>query len=182
MRGIRAVPRNRERTQEYQRHARHLLMELDPIGVSDTPEAAGEYDCMIGPLLHRLSRGTVSITPPHHPFRRRRDCAGRRRPGVRRSRARRFRHSAAGTRRHWRHRSGRDPHRDRRRHARREDHSDRTCGRGPRCSRGSAAGPCTRNAAAHDGAKRLKRAAAALRCSQRSGLMPGGAQARHKSR
>lgn len=38
-------------------------MELDPIGVSDTPEAAVEYDCMIRPLLHRLSRGTVSITP-----------------------------------------------------------------------------------------------------------------------
>jgi hypothetical protein len=37
-------------------------MESDPIGVPDTPEAAGEYDCMIGPLLHRLSRGTVSIT------------------------------------------------------------------------------------------------------------------------
>jgi hypothetical protein len=59
-------------------------------------------------------------------------------------------------------------HRDRRRHARREDHSDRSHGRGPRRSRGSAAGPCTRNAAAHDGAKRLKRAAAALRCGCRS--------------
>jgi hypothetical protein len=77
MRGIRAVLRNRKRTQEYRRQARHLLMELDPIGVSDTPEAAGEYDCMIGPLLHRLSRGTVSITSrPHHPFRRCRDYAG----------------------------------------------------------------------------------------------------------
>jgi hypothetical protein len=53
---IQAVPRNRERTQEYQRQARHLLMELDPIDVSDTPEAAGEYDCMIGPLLHRGPR------------------------------------------------------------------------------------------------------------------------------
>ena len=67
MRGIQAVPRNRKRTQEYQRQAPHLLMELDPIGVSDTPEAAGEYDCMIGPLLHRLSRGTVSITPASSP-------------------------------------------------------------------------------------------------------------------
>ena len=64
MRGIRAVPRNRERTQDYQRQARHLLMELDPIGVSGTPEAAGEYDCMIGRLLHRLSRGTVSASSP----------------------------------------------------------------------------------------------------------------------
>ena len=67
MRGIRAVPRNRERTQEYERQARHLLMELDPIGVPGTPEAAGEYDHMIGPLLHRLSRGTVSITPASSP-------------------------------------------------------------------------------------------------------------------
>lgn len=67
MRGIQAVPRNRERTQEYQRQARHLLMELDPIGVSDTPEAVGEYDCMIGPLLHRLSRGTESITRASSP-------------------------------------------------------------------------------------------------------------------
>ena len=66
MRGIRAVPET-ERTQEYQRQARHMLMESDPIGVSDTPEAAGEYDCMIGPLLHRLSRGTVSITPASSP-------------------------------------------------------------------------------------------------------------------
>lgn len=63
MRGIQAVPRNRERTQEYQRQARHLLMELDPIGVPDTPEAADEYDYMIDPLQHRPSRGTASITP-----------------------------------------------------------------------------------------------------------------------
>ncbi len=60
MRGIQAVPRNRERTQEYQRQARHPLMESNPIGVPDTPEAAGEYDSMIGPLPHRLSRGTAS--------------------------------------------------------------------------------------------------------------------------
>jgi hypothetical protein len=65
-------------------------------------------------------------------------------------------------------RFGRDPHRDRRRHARREDHSDRTCDRGPRRGRGSAAGPCRRDAAAHAGAKRLKHAAAALRCGCRS--------------
>ena len=35
-------------------------------------------------------------------------------------------------------------------------------------SRGSAAGPCTRNAAPHDDAERLKRAAAALHCGRRS--------------
>lgn len=174
MRGIRAVRRNGERTQECQRQARHLLMELDPIGVSDTPEATGEYDCMIGPLLHRLSRGTASITPPHHPFRRRRDCAGQRRPGVRRGRARHFRQSAAaGTRTHWRHRSGRDPHRDRRRQARWEDHSDRACGCGPRRSRR----PCrwTRNAAAPDGARLKLAAAARLRggCRSRPDLPVG---------
>ena len=60
-------PPKPERTQEYQRQARHLLMELEPIAVSGTPEAAGEYDCMIGPLLHRLSRGTASITPASSP-------------------------------------------------------------------------------------------------------------------
>jgi hypothetical protein len=42
-------------------------MESDPIGVPGTPEAAGEYDRMIDPLLHRLSRGTVSITPASSP-------------------------------------------------------------------------------------------------------------------
>ena len=67
MRGIRAVPRNRERMQEHQRQARHLLMEPDTIGVPDTPQAAGNYDCMIGPLPHRLSRGTASITPASSP-------------------------------------------------------------------------------------------------------------------
>jgi len=62
-------------------------MELDPIGVSDTPEAAGEYDCVIGPLLHRLSRGAVSITPASSLVSP---------PSWRstHSRARRFRHSA----------------------------------------------------------------------------------------
>ena len=63
MRGIRAVPRNRERTQESQRQARHLLLELDPIGVSDTPEAAGEYDRRIGPL----PPSTVPRNRIHHP-------------------------------------------------------------------------------------------------------------------
>jgi hypothetical protein len=56
-------PPNRERTQEYQRQARHLLMELDPIGVSDTPEAVGEYDCMIG----SITTSTVPRNRIHHP-------------------------------------------------------------------------------------------------------------------
>ena len=36
---------------------RRLLMAWDPIGVSDIPEAADEYDCMISPLLHLLFEG-----------------------------------------------------------------------------------------------------------------------------
>jgi hypothetical protein len=34
---------------------RRLLMEWDPIGVAEIPEAADEYDCMISPLVHRLA-------------------------------------------------------------------------------------------------------------------------------
>ena len=34
-----------------------MLLEWDPIGVSDEPEAADEYDCMIGPLLRQLFDG-----------------------------------------------------------------------------------------------------------------------------
>jgi hypothetical protein len=65
-------------------------MESDPIGVPGTPEAAGEYDCMIGPHYIDCPAKPYPSPPPHHPFRRRRDCAGRRRPGVRRSRAAAF--------------------------------------------------------------------------------------------
>jgi hypothetical protein len=50
-------PRNKERTRESQRQVRCLLMEWDPIGVSDIPEAADEYDCMISSLLHLLFEG-----------------------------------------------------------------------------------------------------------------------------
>jgi hypothetical protein len=56
-------PRNREGTPGVSTPGTSSAHGIDPIGVSDTPEAAGEYDCMIGPLLHRLSRGTASITP-----------------------------------------------------------------------------------------------------------------------
>jgi hypothetical protein len=42
---------------ESQHQVRHLLREWDPIGVSGISEAVDEYDCMIGPLLHRLSDG-----------------------------------------------------------------------------------------------------------------------------
>jgi hypothetical protein len=37
-----------------------MLLRWDPIGVSDAPEAADEYDCMISPLMQRLHRGTTS--------------------------------------------------------------------------------------------------------------------------
>jgi len=36
---------------------RRLLMEWDPIGLAGIPEAAGEYDCMITPLLHPVFEG-----------------------------------------------------------------------------------------------------------------------------
>ena len=47
-----------ERSREFARQMRPLLMEWDPIGVADIPSAADEYDCMIPPLLHRLFKGT----------------------------------------------------------------------------------------------------------------------------
>jgi hypothetical protein len=39
------------------RQVRRLLMEWDPIGASGVAEAADEYDCMIGPLMHQLFDG-----------------------------------------------------------------------------------------------------------------------------
>ena len=36
---------------------RSRLLAWDPIGVADAPEAQDEYDCMISPLMHRLSDG-----------------------------------------------------------------------------------------------------------------------------
>jgi hypothetical protein len=50
-------PPNRERTRESWRQVRRLLMEWDLVGVAGSPEAADEYDCMIGPILHRLFEG-----------------------------------------------------------------------------------------------------------------------------
>ncbi|HEX8081410.1 MAG TPA: hypothetical protein VF557_14460 [Jatrophihabitans sp.] len=34
-----------------------MLMQWDAIGISDEPDAADEYDCMIGPLLQQLFAG-----------------------------------------------------------------------------------------------------------------------------
>ena len=34
-----------------------MLLQWDAIGVSDEPDAADEYDCMISPLLHHLFDG-----------------------------------------------------------------------------------------------------------------------------
>lgn len=42
---------------ERMREVRALVMEWDAIGVADVPEAADEYDCMIGPLYGHLQRG-----------------------------------------------------------------------------------------------------------------------------
>jgi hypothetical protein len=50
-------PRNKERIRDSQRQIRGLLMDWDPIGVAGVPEAADEYDCMIGPLMHLLHDG-----------------------------------------------------------------------------------------------------------------------------
>jgi hypothetical protein len=47
-----------ERSREFTRQMRPLLMAWDPIGVAGIPSAADEYDCMIPPLLHRLFKGT----------------------------------------------------------------------------------------------------------------------------
>jgi len=41
---------------------RALLLKWDPIGVLDKPEAADEYDCMIGPLLRLLRDGADANT------------------------------------------------------------------------------------------------------------------------
>jgi hypothetical protein len=37
-------------------------MEWDLIGVAGVPEAADEYDCMIGPLLDRLFAGADALS------------------------------------------------------------------------------------------------------------------------
>ncbi|WP_213283356.1 hypothetical protein [Cellulomonas hominis] len=42
---------------ERMREMRALLMDWDALGVADVPEAADEYDCMIGPLHGHLHRG-----------------------------------------------------------------------------------------------------------------------------
>ena len=38
---------------------RAILMRWDPIGIAEEPQAADEYDCMIGPLLHQLHDGVA---------------------------------------------------------------------------------------------------------------------------
>lgn len=43
------------------REVRALLMEWDAIGVADAPEAADEYDCMIGPLVRHLRDGADAV-------------------------------------------------------------------------------------------------------------------------
>ena len=54
-------PRNRDRTRVSRRQIRDILMQWDPIGVAEVPEAADEYDCMIGPILRQLFE---SVTAP----------------------------------------------------------------------------------------------------------------------
>ena len=49
---------DKERSREIRGHIRRVLMaEWDPIGVSDTAEAADEYDSYIGGVYELLERG-----------------------------------------------------------------------------------------------------------------------------
>jgi len=49
---------DKERSREIRCHIRSVLMaEWDPIGVSDIPEAADEYDSYIGGVYELLERG-----------------------------------------------------------------------------------------------------------------------------
>lgn len=43
------------------RDVRELLMDWDAVGVADWPEAADEYDCMIGPLIGHLRNGADAV-------------------------------------------------------------------------------------------------------------------------
>lgn len=50
---------DKERSREIRSHIRRVLMaEWDPIGVSDIPEAADEYDSYIGGVYTLLERGS----------------------------------------------------------------------------------------------------------------------------
>jgi hypothetical protein len=50
---------DKERSRDIRRHIRRILMaEWDPIGVSDIPEAADEYDSYIGGVYELLERGS----------------------------------------------------------------------------------------------------------------------------
>ena len=50
-------PQNRDRIRRLKRELRVRLLEWDPLGVGDNPHAQDEYDCLISPLMHRLSDG-----------------------------------------------------------------------------------------------------------------------------
>jgi hypothetical protein len=53
----RGDPPTKWRVHETQRQLRRILMGWDPIGVAGMPQAADEYDCMMGPLLRMLYEG-----------------------------------------------------------------------------------------------------------------------------
>lgn len=52
-------PVNRDWIRRSERQVRAQLIAWDPIGVADAPEAADEYDCMIGPVMHKLYAGAA---------------------------------------------------------------------------------------------------------------------------
>jgi len=53
---------HRERSKEQMSELRELLCDWDPIGVMANPDwPRDEYDCLIGPLLQRLSQGASAV-------------------------------------------------------------------------------------------------------------------------
>ena len=53
---------DKEKSREIRRKIRRVLMDVwDPIGVSDTPEAADEYDLYIGGVYDLLERGASEM-------------------------------------------------------------------------------------------------------------------------
>ena len=50
-------PEQKEDIKALQRKVREILMEWDPIGVRDMPEAQDEYDSYVGPICSLLIKG-----------------------------------------------------------------------------------------------------------------------------
>jgi hypothetical protein len=59
-------PTNRVRTRVLVGQLRARLLAWDPIGIGEAPEAQDEYDCLIGPLMHRLSDSASEVEIANH--------------------------------------------------------------------------------------------------------------------